>query len=305
MQKTFNGIDQICKFQNEQYSNVSCGHCRFRKTVVSVKSLAVNKVEKSGISKVITTLLCMHSFDIIDFILKQLGKNWKDEPGEKQTKNTINKKYNQCIIETTKPVQKYSVPSIIEKFSYNPINKLHLNLMSSSQNKYMQNHLHNRFNHPDKITIIEINQSGKWMMDTGVTVSDSRMNSIRSQFENFKALDRKIFGDLLKNVLDVQLQEQIINFQNRSSFLEHYKLFIAECISEFHLTLSYIRLLASENDNGELLAAPYGKLSLSKTLIFRNLTLEWLVVKIARMLISKTCKKRTGAVPVVFDGQLL
>ena len=34
-----------------------------------------------------------------------------------------------------------------------------------------------------------------------------------------------------------------------------------------------------------------------------KLKMKWLVVKIARMLIFKTCKKGPGAVPVVFDSE--
>ena len=54
-----------------------------------------------------------------------------------------------------------------------------------------------------------------------------------------------------------------------------YHSFISDCISEFHLTLTYLRFVASENESGEMLAAPYGKLSLSKSFIFRNLTIEY------------------------------
>ena len=54
-----------------------------------------------------------------------------------------------------------------------------------------------------------------------------------------------------------------------------YHSFIADCISEFQLTLMYIRFIASENDKGELLAAPYGKIAFNKSFIFRNLTIEY------------------------------
>ena len=51
--------------------------------------------------------------------------------------------------------------------------------------------------------------------------------------------------------------------------------FINDCFSEFHRTVIYIRCLASENAQGHLLAAPYGKVCFSKPMVFKQLTLEY------------------------------
>ena len=54
-------LNRLCDFQKEPYSNVSCSHCRFRKTVISVKSLAVSKTsEKNGKFGAMSMLLCLH-----------------------------------------------------------------------------------------------------------------------------------------------------------------------------------------------------------------------------------------------------
>ena len=75
-------LNRLCDFQKESYSNVSCSHCRFRKTVVSVKSLAVSKTsEKNEKYRAMSMLLCLHSFTILNFLNKKLKDNKSDESG--------------------------------------------------------------------------------------------------------------------------------------------------------------------------------------------------------------------------------
>ena len=56
--------------------------------------------------------------------------------------------------------------------------------------------------------------NGKWMTKYG-HVAESRIESMKIQMVNFKELDRKIFTDLLKNVLDTQIREYNVSELNR------------------------------------------------------------------------------------------
>jgi len=88
---------------------------------------------------------------------------------------------------------------------YNPVNELHKNLYKVSTHDNMAYHLHNRFNQPDKVTVMAM-EKGKWMTNHGV-MNDSRIRSIQQEMVNFKALDKHIFTDLLRSVLDTQIQK--------------------------------------------------------------------------------------------------
>lgn len=273
-QTTFESRQSLCEFHNKNKnskSHVPCTHCRFRKMVITMKSLAINKCSKNNAHlEKISVALCIHSFRIIQFCLEKIAHPVKKDAKEVSIKNEIKTDENNAQI------QKITVnnPSLSVNIDFNPVNDLHNKLSNYSQNDWIQGHLHNRFMQTDKILLVDLNE-GKWMTQTG-QIPSSRIHSIHNQLESFSKLDKQIFGNLLKTVLFQQINEsKLVLYGSHDKMKVEIESFINECIPVFHQTLIYIRCLASENEKGDLQAAPYGKVCFSKPMVFKQLTLEY------------------------------
>ena len=125
------------------------------------------------------------------------------------------------------------------------------------------------------MALVDLND-GKWITQTG-QVPGSRVQSIHTQIQSFSKLDKQIFKNLLKTVLFQQVEESklVLYSISKNAICAELENFINDCIPAFHQTLIYIRCIASENAQGHLLAAPYGKVCFTKTMVFKQLTLEY------------------------------
>lgn len=229
-----------------------CNICRFRKSVLKIDTLAVTKGKKTDQRHdEISILLCLHSMEILEYCNKMV----KIPENDRKDKNL-------SLIK-----RKTAIPITV---NYNPISSLHDQMLDVSGSTQMQPHLHNRFN--NQSTICVLTDQVTWSTLQGDKVPEHISRSIYNQINQFKTLDRQIFFNLLKSALTIQMHELSMNKTSDNLKLDS---FINDCMPDFQFTLMYLRFIASENSRGELQAAPYGKISFPKSMIFSNLTIEY------------------------------
>lgn len=154
----------------------------------------------------------------------------------------------------------------------NPLTELHRTLKNISSNDNLKPFLHNRFEHPKQLKIGLANGFAGMNDKNGNLLSPKQLTSISQEYVKYKRLDKHIFQNLLMSVLG-QTMERFTNFQSKFS-TENLTNFVADCVQSFYRLLTYLKFTASENNDGELLSAPHGRLAISKLSVFQNMTLS-------------------------------
>ena len=146
-------------------------------------------------------------------------------------------------------------------------------MTSFSANPCLAPHLHNRFSHPNQFKIMQGNAFTGMSDKHGKQISTVQLNSISIEYVNYKRLDTKIFKDLLTAVLKQTIED--FSKSNNKSLIDSLGNFVTDCIDHFYRLLTYLRFTASENKDGELLSAPYGRLAVSKVAVFQNMAVSY------------------------------
>ena len=258
---------KLCPFSLEIKSQVSCAHCRFRKTFFALKSLGRIKDETQ-----VSRILHRNSESIVNYCVEKM-KLTTPETSLCQIKTNRQETTQKPSIELAvlshevkREQQILKAPS----FEINPIAELHGTFYSMSQKSEIIPFFHNR-NYPGNQLKLHGNCLSGITDANGISLTQNQLSSINTEYINYKRIDKKIFQDLFSTVF----KQTILDFStlNHAILLGSLEQFVIDCVENFYRLLEMLKFSASQNDKGELLASPYGMFAVSKASIFQNITL--------------------------------
>jgi len=95
-------------------------------------------------------------------------------------------------------------------------------------------------------------------------------NKVHSQFQES---DKNIFTEIWNSLLIVQLAETSIPFSVKTGLKSDLNEVVSLTLKHFHHVLAFLRILASENDEKQIVCSPYGTTFVTRTMFFRKLTI--------------------------------
>ena len=277
-----------CETECCDCGNSPCQHCRFRKIVIGMQQLDLGfrRSSKNSDSKLqleIVSRVKKYSKRILKYCRFELensidSEKLEDASDKVQTKiknkNSQNHEFPNSISPVKHSDPMFPDPSIrlTKSVSYeSPLSRVSSQLSDLGRRDWIQPHLHNR------CTKIKEDTNNGGLTDWLSGTNDSRNKGFTHDYNKmhlqFQAHGNRIFTEILSSLLITQLAETSIPFSVKTGLQNDLQQVVTSTMKYFDHLMAGLRILASENDNDQILCSPYGTTFITRTMLFQKYTI--------------------------------
>ena len=197
-----------------------------------------------------------------------------------KNKNSQNHEFPNSIspVKHSDPMFPDSSIRLTKSVSYeSPLSRVSSQLSDLGRRDWIQPHLHNRCTKIREDT----NNGGltDWLSGTNGFTHD--YNKMHLQFQ---AHGNRLFTEILSSLLITQLAETSIPFSLKTRLQNDLQQVVTSTMKYFDHLMAGLRILASENDNDQILCSPYGTTFITRTMLFQKYTILYGLVNSERYL---------------------